>query len=213
MSKIKQIAYMGLLLLLLPVSIVVASDQKPVKEGLAADKAQHIRGVSQTVLLAKKKAEPDPELQVLKQQIDILRDAVNSLDKPAGYVRGTKPSLETADEVQSNEAARAVEETRTKTQGNVRSVLVGIRAQKALIRTPSAKDMSDRAMVKQAAASKVEELVNAVEDALNSSPEQRAEKIAQLKVRLTPKRLAPIGEADAGEKTPTISTIVHHRRH
>jgi hypothetical protein len=202
---------MVLMALFLSTQTSAAADKNAdANKRLSADEIQQIQTIGQTVLTAKKNGEADPDVQVLKQRISVLHKAVSELAGPNGQAGSTHISLKT-NETTTNDSAHE-EAGRLKRENKVRNALNEVRRHRSLLQAANEHDTPEHASMKHAAAAKAEELENAVEDALNSRPDEKAEKIAKLKDRLAVKSLSQaVQQPDTGEKTPTISTIVRHR--
>ncbi len=214
MSTITRNACAGLLLLLLPANMVMASDRTPLKEGLGADTVQQIQTIGQAVLTAKKNVEPEgTDMQNLRQRLTELQQAVTSLTGPSlNIVKGPSVSQQTNETaapgiIPGQEQAKRQEDENNK----VRGLLNEVRKQRSLVQVKSQNKTGERAVMERTATVKVAELENAVEEALSSQPKERAEKIGKLKERLTISNRALTAQPDTVEKTPTLSTIVHHR--
>ncbi len=186
------------------------------KKGLDAQQVQQIQAIGQAVLTAKKNTPADPDMEILRQRVKELHQAITELDSPAlslGNVStfSLKPDGAATSDIAPDKEEKKERVKREERENKVRSVLNEVRKQRAFVQVASHKDTGEHASMKRNAASKVEELENAGEDVLNSRLDERAEKLTALKERLTVKHRSQVTAPDTGKKTPTISTIVHHR--
>ncbi len=198
MSTITRKACVGLLLLLLPANMTMASDRKPLKDGLEADTVQQIQTIGQAVLTAKKKVEPDADMQNLRQRLTELQQKITSpADSSISITKASPASLQTKQQDGEND--------------KVRTLLDKVRKQRFLVQAKNQTETGARTTMERSVTAKVAELENAVEEALNSNNDERAKKLSSLKDRLTVSNHPLTAQPDKVEKTPTISTIVHHR--
>ncbi|MEW6401339.1 MAG: hypothetical protein AB1649_06030 [Chloroflexota bacterium] len=216
---------MVLIALLLSMQTASAANKSAARSGgLTTGEVQKIQAIGQVVLTAKNNAPADPELEALRQRVKELQQAIITLDSPKLCIGNIPLSLKTDGaatsgtppdnqdkEKQTDEEGQEERIEREERENTVRSVLNEVQKQRALVQAESQHDTGGHSLVKRNAAAKVEELENVVEEMLNSRPQERTEKLKALKERLEVKYRSQVAAPDTGEKTPTISTIVHHR--
>ncbi|MGA2151085.1 MAG: hypothetical protein ABSG48_02845 [Geobacteraceae bacterium] len=211
MSKLTRHVLLGLLPLLLPA--LAAADAQTGNNSLPPETIQKIQTISQTVLTAKRNLPANPELDTLRQKIIALRKAILKLHGLA-LSTGKATTLSVANgQTLSPDAAPAQsgEQSRAQAGKNVQGALDQVRKQRALLqqKVASAATGEDHSLERNAAA-KTQELEDELDKTLALPPEERATGLQALIDRLEVKHRFQLEENR--DKTPTITTIVHHRQ-
>lgn len=215
MSKLTRYTLLGLLPLLFPAMVAAAEQHDPLKKSLPPEQVQQIQTISQAVLTAKRDQPSSPDMANLRQRMDELRQAVVKLHGvslhtgkvtalPLQNSQAVTPDIKLQQEEQERISMRAEAEK------GVRQALERVRSQRTFVQqkvaqSPAGEDHS----LEQSATTKVQQLEDELDKALQSPPEKRAASLQAIKERLIikPRSLKVANE----KKTPTFTTIVHHR--
>jgi len=214
-SKIIAIQLVLATLLALP-HIAVASDKSGApKNGLDSEQAQAIQAISQAVLTAKHNQTSNSEMGNLRQRVDELYKAVVKLhDRTlltgklnALPLENGQSATSDSKSPQDNQKSKTI---RAETETDVRQALERVRGQRSLVQQKvKGSAVGEDHSIELNAVAKIQELEDELDKVLQGPPEEQAASLLVLKERLAVKPRSII-KADK-EKTPTISTIVHHR--
>jgi hypothetical protein len=177
------------------------------RQKLDAATIQQIQATGQAVLMAKKsQATADPDMDELKKRVEALRDALISLQSPfSGAGKSPQISLNTASTPSTQSASPKQQD-----ESRLRTVLEAMRAQRMVVQQGVPQNVSEEHVaLRQGAATRVQELENEVETALQSPPDQRAAKFARIRERLS-KTKPPSWTQPGMNPTPSISTMTQH---
>lgn len=187
------------------------SGNKPIK-GLAANDLQQIQGIGQAVLMAKRKAPADAEMDNLRQKVETLRDTISLLDDSIIKSK-IKPNISLKSNEDSPVSALDDKKGKIETvaaENKVWSALSELRTQRILVKGKVMHNAEKESVVRHQAIAKVEELEIEVENALRLSGDEQTMKFKAFKNRLAIDHSYPVKEKYQGQ-TPTVSTIVKHR--
>lgn len=203
-------AFLLMLSLSLPVMPATAEDRyDPYRPGLAPGQVEQIQGIGQSVLSARRGQMPDPDLALLRQHVDDLRRAVEKLHD-ATMRSGMSDRIRISGSPGGiDDLARMETENR-----RVERKAAEDEASWTLIRVRSEREAMERRLSSdpekgrvQGAAAKLKELEDAMEKILQSPPQEQIAQMKALKDRLTVSGKTQVEP----EKTPTITSITHHR--
>lgn len=176
---------------------------------LAPETRAAIQGIGQSVLNAKGRYVPDPALAAARAELEALRTALD-LAAPKFGVATLKVQGQT-----STGAAQNNDAEQEKTTQTLREHLGKLHAQRAQLEAHALDEGADESArsLAQNGANKLVELEREVDEAQQATGDERSQRLARLRERLTPQsRLSPTAPAADETPTPTVSTIVEHRR-
>lgn len=175
---------------------------------------QQIQSVGQAVLLAKKNQQADPDMVDLKKKVQGLRDVIVSLSGPS--LPTPKVSSTSQDAASQNGGTstpppdKGQQTRRQQMDSKLQAALADVQKQASAVERATPQNASGlHVSLRRNTTAWVQKLEAEVESALQSAPVQRAAKLAQLGKRLSRPLVTPTKRG--GIKTPTMTTIVHHR--
>jgi len=198
----------------------LAQPKHPQAGELASEQVEAIRRIGQGVLGAKRSYTPPAALSATRAELEALKGAI---DKAQSVV--WNPSAPTAVTLQNAAAkpqADAEKDARAEKDQETRHVqekqdmdthLESLRARHAELDADAAKNQDgEEQALERGASDKLLELEKELADA-NAAPEaERFERLGKLREKLTPQTQLSLTDHATETPTPTITTIVEHRR-